>query len=115
MSLLASNIKEDVVGILNSLLTFLRTHEEEKTYNIPSLMLDPRFKGFHLVSSYVGHEQGAFIMEEYDAKPIFLKCYHYLHFEGENEFSDVANHEDDECKVDIFQMAASNNKPAKSL
>jgi hypothetical protein len=81
-------------------------------------MLNPRFKGFCLVSSHVGHEQGMFIVEEYDAKtlyPMLLKCYHYLHLVGENEFSDVANHEDEDCKLDIIQTIASSNEPMKNL
>jgi len=46
------------------------------------LMLDPRFKSFHLVSSFVGQEEGVSIMDEYDKKtlyPMLLKCYHHLH------------------------------------
>jgi hypothetical protein len=54
--LLALNMKKEVVGILNYFLTFLKIYEENKTYNILSLMLDPRFKGFHLVSFYVRRE-----------------------------------------------------------
>jgi hypothetical protein len=70
--LLAPNIPKEVVGILNSFLTFLKIYEENKTYNILSLMLDPRFKGFRLVSFYVGCEQRKFIVEEYDAKNYIL-------------------------------------------
>jgi len=69
-------------------------------------MLNPRFKGFHLVSFYVGHEQRMFIVEEYDVKALYLmvlKCYQiYLHPMGESEFDGVANHEDDDCRLDIF-------------
>jgi hypothetical protein len=56
LSLLASNIKKDVVGILDFFLTFLRSYEEKKTHNMFFLLLDPRFKGLCLVSSYVGRE-----------------------------------------------------------
>lgn len=66
--LLAPNIKKNIVEIFNSFLTFLRIYEGNKTYNL----LDPRFKGFHLVSSYVGPEQGEFIVKEYDAKKNIL-------------------------------------------
>jgi hypothetical protein len=31
-------------------------------------MLDPQFKSYCLVSSFVGHEQGISIVEEYDKK-----------------------------------------------
>ncbi len=50
----ASNIKLKVFGVLNSFLSFLRTYEEKKTYNILSLMLDLMFKSFCLVSSDFG-------------------------------------------------------------
>jgi hypothetical protein len=116
LSLLAFNIKKEVVGILNSFLTFFRIYEKNRNYNILLLMLNPRFKGFCLVSSHIGHEQGLFIVEEYGAKtlyPMLLKCYHYLHLVGENEFSDVVDHEDVDSKLDIFQMIASSNEPMK--
>jgi hypothetical protein len=35
-----------------------------------SLMLDPRFKTFHLVSSLIGRERNPIIIEEYDQKNI---------------------------------------------
>jgi hypothetical protein len=47
-----------------------------------SLILNPRFKKFHLVSSLIGREQGKAIVEEYDQKSLFsmlLKCYYYLY------------------------------------
>ncbi len=57
-------------------------------------------------------------MEEYDAKNInlmFLKCYHYLHPMGESESSGVVNHQNDDCRLDIFQMTTNNNKLVKEL
>jgi hypothetical protein len=47
-----------------------------------SLMLDPRFKSIHLISSFVGREEGVSIVDEYDKSilyPMLLKCYHGLH------------------------------------
>jgi hypothetical protein len=46
-----------------------------------SLMLEARFKSLHLMSSFIGYEQGVAIIEEYDARssyPMLLKCYHHL-------------------------------------
>jgi hypothetical protein len=46
-----------------------------------SLMLDHRFKNLHLVSSFIGLEQGKAIVEEYDRKTLYLmllKCYHVI-------------------------------------
>jgi hypothetical protein len=51
-----SNIKLEVFGVLAYFLSFLKIYEEKKTHNMLSLMLDPRFKNFRLVSSYVGKE-----------------------------------------------------------
>jgi hypothetical protein len=34
---------------------------------------------------------------------------------GESEFSDAANHEDNDYKLYIFQMIANNNEPMKEL
>jgi hypothetical protein len=42
------------------------------------LMLNPQFKSLCLVSSFVGREQGTFIIEEYDWKSLqrmLLKCF----------------------------------------
>jgi hypothetical protein len=47
-----------------------------------SLILDPRFKSFRLVISFVSQEEGVNIVNEYDKKtlyPMLLKCYHHLH------------------------------------
>jgi hypothetical protein len=45
LSLLASNIRKEVVDILDSFFTFLRSYEK-KIHNMFSLMLNSRFKGF---------------------------------------------------------------------
>jgi hypothetical protein len=43
-------------------------------------MLDVRFKSFHIVSFFIGHEKGVSIVENYDnwLYRMLLKCYHYL-------------------------------------
>jgi hypothetical protein len=52
----------------------LKKSEERKAHNMFSLMLDPRFKTFQLVSSLGGHEQDKAIVDEYDKKYL----YHFL-------------------------------------
>jgi hypothetical protein len=45
-------------------------------------MLEPRFKSLHIISSFVGQEQGVSFIEEYDKKFLYLmlvKCYEDLH------------------------------------
>jgi hypothetical protein len=78
----ASNIRKKVCVVLESFLSFLKKIEEKKAHNMFSLMLDPKFKSFHLMSSFIGREQGVSIFEEYDSKslyPMLSKCLHHLH------------------------------------
>jgi hypothetical protein len=56
---LASNIRKEDCEILNSFLSFLKKIDENK--NI--IMLDPRYKSFRLVSSFIGRDQGVIIVE----------------------------------------------------
>jgi hypothetical protein len=66
LSCLASSIKKEVVQVLDSFIYFLKKYEGKKSHNMFSLMLDPKFKTFHLVYSFSDHEQGKAIVEEYD-------------------------------------------------
>jgi hypothetical protein len=50
--LLAFNIKKEVWGVLDFFLSFFKSYEKKKTQNMLSLMLDPKFKTFHLVFSF---------------------------------------------------------------
>jgi hypothetical protein len=59
---LASNIKKEVCGVLNSFVSFLKKFDERKTYNMLALMLDLRFKNLCLVSSFIGSDQGITIV-----------------------------------------------------
>jgi len=78
LSLLASNIKKEVCGMLDYLiLSFLEDIEKEK---LKHAFIDIRFtiKKF----SFGVCEQNISIVEEYDKKSlhsILLKHYHYLH------------------------------------
>jgi hypothetical protein len=59
------------IQVLDSFLSFLKKYEKRKAHNMAFLMLNLRFKTFHLVSSLIGHEQGKVIVEEYDKKSLF--------------------------------------------
>jgi hypothetical protein len=50
----------------NSFLFKKRKYEERKFHNVLCLMLNPRFNNFHLISSFIGREEGVNIVEEYD-------------------------------------------------
>jgi len=61
---LASNIRKEVCGVLNSFLSFLKKFNKRKTHNMLVLMLDTRLKSFRLVSSFIGRDQGVAIVEQ---------------------------------------------------
>jgi hypothetical protein len=54
LSLLAFNIRREVINVLDYFLSFLKKYENMKTHNMIFLMLDPRFKSHRIVSSFVG-------------------------------------------------------------
>ncbi len=102
----ASNIGMEVCVVLKSFLSFLKKLRENKALNMFSLMLNPRFKNFSLVSSFIGREQGVTIVEEYDSKslyPILLECYHHLHPLTKSESAFVHIGVDEDCSLDIFE------------
>jgi hypothetical protein len=113
LSCLAFNINKEVVQILDSFFSFLKKYEERKAHNFFK-MLDPRFKTFCLVSSFIDCEQGKAIVEEYDKKslfPMFLKCYYHLHPLVESERGVVDQRVEEDMSLDIFEMTASTNEP----
>jgi hypothetical protein len=56
LSLLALNIRREVINVLDSFLSFLKIYDNTKAHNVVSLMLDPRFKILCIISSFVGKE-----------------------------------------------------------
>jgi hypothetical protein len=63
---LASNIRKEVCGVINSFLSFLKKFDERKIHYMLALMLDTRLKILRLMSSFIGHDQGITIIEQYD-------------------------------------------------
>jgi hypothetical protein len=79
---LASNIRKEVCGVLDRFLSFLKKFDERKTHDMLVLVLNPRFKGLCLVYSFISHDQGVAIVEQYDTMslyPMLMKCYYHLH------------------------------------
>ncbi len=78
--LLASNMKREVLRVLESFISYPRKYDAIKTHNL-FLMLEHRFKSFCLISSYISCE-GVTNVEEYDNKslyPMIVKCHNHLH------------------------------------
>jgi hypothetical protein len=66
-------MKKQILGVLESILSILKKYDANKTHNMLSLMLDPRFERLCLlVLSYIGHE-GVLIIEEYTKDP-YIPC-----------------------------------------
>ncbi len=64
--------------MLDFFLSFLKVCDKKKPHN----MLDPRYERLHIVSSFVGREQGVALVDEYDRKtlyPMLVKCHEHLH------------------------------------
>jgi len=70
LSLMASNMKRKVINVLDSFFSFLKKYENRKTHNMISFTLDLKSKNLHIVSSFVGREQGVAVVEEYDKKNV---------------------------------------------
>jgi hypothetical protein len=82
LSLLASNIRREVINMLNSFLSFLKKHENKKFHNMIFLLLDPRFKSLHIIFSFIGREQRVALVKEYDRKTLYsllVKCHEHSH------------------------------------
>jgi hypothetical protein len=82
LSLLAINIKKEVINVLDYFLSLLNKYENRKAHNMISLMLNLRFKSLCIISSFVGREQGVVFVEEYERKslyPVLVKCYEHLY------------------------------------
>jgi hypothetical protein len=81
LSLLAFNIRREVINVLDSFVSFLKKYKNRKIHNMISLMLDPRLKSLRIISSFVGREQGVVFIEKYDRKslyPMLVKCHEHL-------------------------------------
>ncbi len=114
----ASNIRKEVCVVIEFFFSFLRKFEKNKACNVLSLMLNPKFKNFCLVFSFIRKEQGVVIVKEYDKKslyPMLLKCHHHLHPLVEIESSFVNISVDEDCILGIFEQIANTSEPTKEL
>jgi hypothetical protein len=81
-------------------------------------MLDSRFKSLCLISSFIGHEQNIFILEEYNKKslyPMLMKCYHHLHPLASNGSASTKERVIEDCSLNAFEITISTSEPAKEL
>jgi hypothetical protein len=119
LSLLASNIRREVIDVLDFLFSFLKVYDKRKTHNMIFLMLGPSYKNLCIISSSFGSEQGVAFVEEYDRKslnPMLVKCHEHLHplVRSKTNFADynIFNHD---YSLDIFEQIASTNELIEEL
>jgi hypothetical protein len=74
LSLLASNIRREICGILDGFLSFFKKYERNKRNNMLSLMLDPRFKSMKLVSFLINRKQ-LFPLWKSMTKDLYFLCF----------------------------------------
>jgi hypothetical protein len=70
--LLAFNIKRKVINVLDSFLSFLKVYDNKKTHNMISLMLDLRYKGLRIISSFVGRSNVLLLLRNMIGNPYIL-------------------------------------------
>jgi hypothetical protein len=81
-------------------------------------MLDLMFKNLHFVSSYVGKNQGVFIVEWYDRRtlyPMLIKSYNHLHLVGDVDSTFTNQDVDKDYGLNIFQMTSNNIEIVKEI
>jgi len=119
LSFLASNIRREVINVLDSFLSFLKVYDKRKVHNMISLMLDLRYKNLHVVSSFVGREQNVVLVEKYDRKslyPMLVKCHEHLHpLVRLKKNSTDHNIFDEDYNLDIFENIASTSEPTEEF
>jgi hypothetical protein len=115
LSCLTFTSKNEVVQVLVSFLSFKKKNEKKMSHNMFFLMLNPRCKTFLFVSSFIDHEQGKLIVEEYDKNflfSMFFKCHYHLQVFAESKRGVVDQRVEKDNNMDIFEMIASTSELA---
>ncbi len=80
------------------------------------LMLDPKFKNLHLMSSFIGRHQEVTIVEQYDTMLFYpMLCYYHLHPLIQSNNGLVDQRLDDDNSLDIFQLTTRSIELAKEF
>jgi hypothetical protein len=110
-------MNKEIIGVIDSFISFLTKYDGKKTHNMQALMLDPRFKSLILIfNSFIGHELGVAIVIKFERKSLYsillLKSYHHLHPLSKIESSFV-NKSNEDNSLDIFEMVIGTNELTK--
>jgi hypothetical protein len=93
-----------------------KKYEENKTHNMLSFTLDPRFKSLRLVSFLIGKKM-LFPLWKNMIKVLnsyAFKCYHTFHLMVEFRL-EVNMQIDEESSFNIFEMSVGINEPMKEV
>jgi len=63
---LYGRIVVEVINVLRHFLSFVKSFSWERAHNMVVLMLDPRFKGMDCIMDYIGKDQLAILLQQYD-------------------------------------------------
>jgi hypothetical protein len=117
LSCLVSNIKK-LFRFWIFFVFFFKKYEERNAHNMLSLMLDPKLKTFHLLSSLISCERSKVIVEKCDKKslfPMLFKCYYHLHSLVGSERGVVHQRIEKDKNLDIFEMIPNISEPTTKL
>jgi len=56
----------EVINVLCHFLSFAESFSRERAHNMVALMLDPHFKSMDCIMDYIGNNQAAILMQQYD-------------------------------------------------
>lgn len=71
-------MKRQVLEVLLPFISFMHVIDQKKGHNMLALMLDPKYKSMHLVTSYLEYEATTSLVVDYDEKillPLLLEAY----------------------------------------
>jgi len=110
-------MNKEIIGVIDSFISFLTKYDGKQNHNMQALMLDPRFKSLILISNYfIGHEFRVTIVTKFERKSLYsillLKSYHHLHPLSKIESSFV-NKSNEDNSLDIFEMVIGTNELIK--
>jgi hypothetical protein len=104
-------MKKQIIGVLESFLLVRKKYDANKTHNMSSLMLNPRFENLCLLLSayYIGHE-GMFIVKEYDKRslyPMLIKCHNHFNHVLITKVGWANQIVEENCNLHIFEQIAN--------
>jgi len=103
-------MKKQIFGVLESFLSVWKKYDANKTHNISSLMLDPRFESLCLlILFYIDHE-GVLIVKEYEKislYPMLIKCHNHFNHVLISKIAWSNQIVEENCNLAIFEQIAN--------